>query len=111
MLARGMLTVHVAFERRIDADDVALLHGSKSDEVELMVILGAECVVLEGMIGPDDPVDPIPVGCAYPFSLEETSPPISIGYGGLDGEDDAEKLIDVASKDWVVKAVTLEYGA
>lgn len=95
-----------------------MLQGPNSDDVEFIVTLGTEyadptaalgvkCVVLDRVIGSDDLVGPTPVGCAYPFS-KETVPSISMGYGGLADDDSSERLTDVASKDWVDKAVTLE---
>jgi hypothetical protein len=109
MLALGMLIVHVAFETRVIADDVALLHGPSTDESEFTRILGfeylesaaslGECVVLERTIGPGIPADPTPVGCAYPFLLEDTTPLMSIGYEGVDDTNGAVKLMGVTSED------------
>jgi hypothetical protein len=122
MLALGMLIVHVAFEVRIEADDVPLLHGSECDQAELVVTFGVECVeftaalgtgyvVLSKMIGLDEPgEDPNPVGCAYPWSLDGIRPS-SLMEPGLDDGDDTGDCEGVASKEGVVKVVPLEYGA
>jgi len=71
MLALGMLIVHVAFETRTDAEDVELLQGPLSSDVEFSTppvdpttTLGAGYVMFDVVIGPGDPTDPAPVGCA-----------------------------------------------
>jgi hypothetical protein len=109
MLALGILTVHVALDTRVGSRTEAGLRASESEELECVVTFGTVIVVLERIMGSSTPLDPTPVGCAYPF------PPATLlaskGYGGFDNSAGTGAfLIEVAPKEFVM-AVTLEYGA
>jgi hypothetical protein len=101
MLALGILTVHVALDTRAGFRIEAGLKVSESEELEYVVTFEAIIVVLERIMGPSIPLDPAPVGCAYPF-------PLATVYGGLVIIDGTGTLLIT---DKLVRAVMLEYGA
>jgi hypothetical protein len=110
MLALGILTVHVALDTRVGSRIEAGFRVSESEEVEYIVTFEAVVVVLERIMGSGTPLDPAPVGCAYPFPLA-TVLLVSKGYRGFVNADGTGPLLSEVTPEELVMAVTLEYGA
>lgn len=108
MLALGIFTVHVALDTRVGSRIDTRLMESEPDGVELVVIFGANVVVLAMVMGFGNPLDPTPGGCAYPFSPAAVLP---TSTGIVDVDSCTGYSLIEAIEERLDRAVTLRYGA